>query len=124
MNHPILFDGTPMPTLYWLVSESDRVLVGRLESTRAVTGVQKILAPQVIMAAHGRYEAERDALIPEDHAGPRPTGGVGGTRRGVKCLHAHYAWFLAGGQDPVGEWVAGQLPAIVDGSFVPEWDPQ
>ena len=26
----------------------------------------------------------------------RPTGGVGGTRRGVKCLHAHYAWYLAG----------------------------
>jgi exopolyphosphatase/guanosine-5'-triphosphate,3'-diphosphate pyrophosphatase len=34
---------------------------------------------------------------------------VGGTRRGVKCLHAHYAWHLAGGQDPVGRWVAQQL---------------
>jgi hypothetical protein len=27
----------------------------------------------------------------------------------VKCLHAHYAWFLAGGDDPVGAWVAQQL---------------
>ena len=37
------------------------------------------------------------------------SSGVGGTRRGVKCLHAHYAWFLAGGDDPVGRWVAGRL---------------
>ncbi|MCZ7528034.1 MAG: DUF501 domain-containing protein [Acidimicrobiia bacterium] len=27
----------------------------------------------------------------------------------MKCLHAHYAWFLAGGDDPVGRWVAEQL---------------
>ncbi len=39
------------------------------------------------------------------HTGPRPFGGVGGTRQGVKCLHAHYAWLLAGGDDPVGRWV-------------------
>ena len=36
-------------------------------------------------------------------------GGVGGTRRGVKCLHAHYASFLAGSDDPVGRWVAARL---------------
>ena len=46
---------------------------------------------------------------PPDHTGPRPPGGVGGTRTGVKCLHAHYAWYLAGGDDPVGAWVARQL---------------
>jgi hypothetical protein len=27
----------------------------------------------------------------------------------VKCLHAHYAWFLAGGDDPVGRWVKEHL---------------
>ena len=46
---------------------------------------------------------------PPPHPGPRPTGGVGGTRQGVKCLHAHYAWFLAGGDDPVGRWVDARL---------------
>jgi hypothetical protein len=25
------------------------------------------------------------------------------------CLHAHYAFFLAGGDDPVGRWVAQRL---------------
>jgi hypothetical protein len=34
---------------------------------------------------------------------------VGGTREGVKCLHAHYAFWLAGRPDPVGEWVAARL---------------
>jgi hypothetical protein len=47
--------------------------------------------------------------VPADHVGPRPSGGVGGTRVGVKCLHAHYAWYLAGGDDPVGRWVAAHL---------------
>ena len=41
--------------------------------------------------------------------GPRPSGGVGETREGVKCLHAHYAYWLAGGRVPVGEWVAERL---------------
>jgi hypothetical protein len=27
----------------------------------------------------------------------------------VKCLHAHYAYHLAGGDDPVGRWVAARL---------------
>jgi len=48
----------------------------------------------------------------------RPSGGVGGTRRGVKCLHAHIAWYLAGGDDPVGRWVVGELGLDVSGYVV------
>ena len=44
--------------------------------------------------------------------GPRPSGGVGGTRQGVKCLHAHYAWHLAGGDDPVGRWIDDHLDEV------------
>ena len=69
--------------------------------------LQSIRAP--LQAAHDEYAAERDAAIPADHVGPRPSGGVGGTRKGVKCLHAHYANFLAGADDPVGAWVASVL---------------
>ena len=107
-NAPVLDDGTPMPTLYWLVSAHDRLVVSRLESTQAISRVQQEIDMDLIAAAHDRYRAEREALIPEDHTGPRPSAGVGGTRRGVKCLHAHYA-YLAGGDDPVGAWVAEQL---------------
>jgi hypothetical protein len=34
---------------------------------------------------------------------------VGGTRRGLKCLHAHVAYFLAGGDDEVGRVVANEV---------------
>ncbi len=108
-NAPFLDDGTPMPTSYWLVGEPERTWVGQLESTGAVDRVEAELDVGVIEAMHRRYAAERDAKIPADHAGPRPFGGVGGTRVGVKCLHAHLAWHLAGGDDPVGRWVMARL---------------
>ncbi len=115
-NAPLLDDGTPMPTLFWLVGEPERTWVSRLESEGGVDRAEAEVDAQELAAAHARYAAERDAGLPDDHAGPRPFGGVAGTRRGVKCLHAHYAWFLAGGDDPVGRWVADRIgpppPAI------------
>ena len=110
-NFPIMEDGRPMPTLYWLLGRRERAAVGRLESAGGVAAAEAAVAPTVLDDAHRRYGAERDVLVPAEHTGPRPAGGVGGTRRGVKCLHAHYGWFLAGGDDPVGRWVDGQLRA-------------
>ncbi|MGH9089798.1 MAG: DUF501 domain-containing protein [Acidimicrobiales bacterium] len=108
-NAPVLRDGTPMPTRYWLVDPDLRQAVSRLESTGGVRAAEAAVDPTAVAAAHERYAAERDALLPPGHGGPRPSGGVGGTRQGVKCLHAHLAWWLAGGPDPVGAWVAGEL---------------
>lgn len=110
-NSPLLPDGTPMPTLYWLCGASETVQVGRLEATGAINRVEAELDAHEIAASHARYAVERDALIPADHSGPKPFGGVGGTRIGVKCLHAHFGYWLAGGQDPVGQWVADKLGA-------------
>ncbi len=108
-NAPFLADGRPMPTLYWLIGEEVRRLVGRIESEGGVRAAEAAVDPDELAAAHGRYAAERDGEISPEHTGPRPAHGVGGTRRGVKCLHAHYAWHLAGGDDPVGRWVADRL---------------
>jgi uncharacterized protein len=110
-NAPLLDDGTPMPTRFWLVGEPARTLVSRLESAGGVREAEAEVDPAELAEAHRRYAAERDAAVPANHRGPRPSGGVGGTRVGVKCLHAHYAWYLAGGDDPVGRWVAGRLAA-------------
>jgi exopolyphosphatase/guanosine-5'-triphosphate,3'-diphosphate pyrophosphatase len=110
-NAPLLDDGTPMPTRYWLVGRVERSAVDRLEAEGGVRAAAAAVAPAELAAAHARYAAERNAEIPPDWTGPRPSGGVGGTRRGVKCLHAHYAWYLAGGDDPVGRWVADRLAA-------------
>lgn len=108
---PLLDDATPMPTRYWLVGEDERKAVSRLEAEGGVRAAEAAVDPDELAAAHDVYAAERDAELPPGHQGPRPSGGVGGTRRGVKCLHAHYAWFLAGGDDPVGRWVSQQLGA-------------
>lgn len=108
-NRPLLDDGTPMPTRYWLVGDVERERVSRIESAGGVRAAEAAIPAEDVADAHARYAAERDADLPADHRGPRPSGGVGGTRRGLKCLHAHYAWFLAGGDDPVGRWVAAKL---------------
>ncbi len=116
-NTPLLDDGTPMPTRYWLIDRKIRSAIGTLESAGGVREAESVVDPDVLSDAHDRYAAERDRRIPESYEGPRPSGGVGGTRRGVKCLHAHYAWFLSGGDDPVGRWVHERLerPAEADG---------
>jgi hypothetical protein len=83
--------------------------VSRLESVGGVKQAEAAVDAAELEAAHARYAAERDRELPDGHSGPLPSGGVGGTRRGVKCLHAHVAWYLAGGDDPVGRWAATQL---------------
>ena len=108
-NAPFLDDGTPMPTRYWLLGEHETVVVGRLEASGGVNQAEADIGPEVLEETHNRYAAERDAAIDPTHTGPRPFGGVGGTRIGVKCLHAHFGWWLAVGDDPVGQWVADKL---------------
>jgi hypothetical protein len=113
-NHPLLESGRPMPTRYWLVDRALVRAVGRIESHGGVRRAEAEVDPTALQAAHDRYATERDRLIDPAHTGPRPHGGVGGTRQGVKCLHAHYANLLTGADDPVGRWVATQLAAAGD----------
>ncbi len=115
-NAPFLFDGTPMPTRYWLVDPELREAVSRLESSGGVRQAEASVDAGALADAHARYGAARDRLVPEGHTGPRPSGGVGGTRQGVKCLHAHLAAWLVGFDDPVGEWTAVSIGLhVLDG---------
>ena len=115
-NEPLLPDGTPMPTLYWLCDPQLRAAIGTIESDGGVDRAEAEIGLDVVDVVHAAYAAERDIDLVAQ-SGPVPTGGVGGTRRGVKCLHAHYAHWLAGGDDPVGRWThdrlveSGLLPA-------------
>jgi exopolyphosphatase / guanosine-5'-triphosphate,3'-diphosphate pyrophosphatase len=61
-----------------------------------------------VAEAHRAYAAERGEILP----GSEVWGGVGGTRRGIKCLHAHYAYRLAGGDDAVGRWTAERVEPV------------
>jgi len=102
--------GNPFPTLYWLTCPEAVKAVARLESVGWIKRLeeQAEVDPEVrtgLRRAHEEYARERGRL----HRGAEAWGGVGGATRGVKCLHAHYAYHLAGGLDPIGEWVAKQL---------------
>lgn len=111
-NDPLLSTGRPMPTRYWLIDRELNRWIGQLESDGGVDRAEAEVDPDALVAAHRAYAAERDQAMPAGHEGPAPSGGVGGTRIGVKCLHAHYAHFLAGGDDPVGRWVDDHLRAV------------
>jgi hypothetical protein len=113
-NEPLLFDGTPMPTRYWLVDPALRTRVGQLEAAGGVRQADAEVDADELESAHLAYADERDAALPPGWDGPVPSGGVGGTRTGVKCLHAHFAYYLAGGDDPVGRWVAERLTPVAD----------
>ena len=110
-NAPFLDDGTPMPTRFYLVGADLVREVSRLEAAGGVKAAEAAVDADGLVALHQRYAAERDAQVGADHRGPRPSGGVGGTRVGVKCLHAHVAYALAGGDDPVGRWALEHLGA-------------
>lgn len=119
-----LEDGTPFPTRYWLTCPLAVVRVGRVEGEGGVAEVQSLLDGDPglaarLAAAHDRYAADRGDS----------TGGVAGIKgEGVKCLHAHYADHAAGGDNPVGEWVAPhvepldcEVECVVDGARNPRW---
>lgn len=134
---PHLDDGTPFPTRYWLTCPLATRRIGRLESRGGVRRADEEIARDPSLrarfdAAMSRYAAERDALIVGDAPPHRPSGGVGGSHHGVKCLHAHYADHAAGNDNPVGEETAASIEpldctvecvALVDGEPVrnPAW---
>jgi hypothetical protein len=129
---PVLDDGTPFPTRYWLTCPLAVARVGRLESIGGVKRMEARAAADSgfggrLERAHLRYRFERDAVIP-DGVPHRPIGGVGGSSGGIKCLHAHYADHAARNDNPVGELVGGwvepldcAVPCVVDDQRNPEW---
>jgi uncharacterized protein len=104
-NEPHLRDGTPMPTLYWLVDADLHDAVSRLESQGGVHRFEELVDAGDLVRAHEEYAQRRTAATVRTELA-QPRGGVGGTRVGVKCLHAHLANYLAGFYDPVGDLVA------------------
>jgi len=112
-NAPVAADGSPFPTMYWLTCPEAVAAVSRLEADGWITRLNDRYDNDEafrsdVERAHADASADRARVLPE--AGG--WGGVGGTRRGLKCLHAHYANHLAGGEDAVGGWVATQVEPI------------
>lgn len=130
VTHPVFYhDGVfpeIFPTLYWLTCPRLVKEISRLEGSGAIEEIQReIYADPVLkaelMEAHRRYAAGRAALVNdvtlaslrEDYPAQYDVllhSGVGGIMdEGIKCLHTHYADYLASGANPIGRLVAGRL---------------
>lgn len=108
---PILDDGTPFPTTHWLTCPLASVRIARLEAAGGVKAADRDIERDSALAeawdeAMERYRQQRDDRLPADWDGPKPTGGIAGSNRGVKCLHAQYADTRAGNTNPIGARVA------------------
>ena len=105
-NRPLDVNGEPFPTLYWLTCPRAVKAVARLEAEGWIGRLNERLQEDeafddALEAAHRAYARERGAEVPGAES-----------RTGVKCLHAHYAYHLAGGDDPVGRWVAERVEPV------------
>jgi hypothetical protein len=115
-TEPVLPDGTPFPTLYYLTCPRAASAVGRLEADGVMAEMTARLATDTDLAgayaaAHSGYLARRDAVAVLPGA-----PGVGGMPDRVKCLHVLVAHELAvpGGNplgrealDALGDWGSG-----------------
>jgi exopolyphosphatase/guanosine-5'-triphosphate,3'-diphosphate pyrophosphatase len=108
-NRPVDAVGNPFPTIYWLTCPAAVRSVSTLESEGWIDRLERDPSfVDGIGTAHRDYADERGEREP----GAASWGGVGGTRVGIKCLHAHYAYHLGGGEDPVGRWVAERVEPV------------
>jgi hypothetical protein len=121
---PLLPDGTPFPTLYWLTCPLLHREVSRLESGDFREALRRKMMHEpgfkaAMRDAEGEYGEEREEWARElgelekAQAYFEDRGGIGGTRAGgIKCLHAHLAHYLAKGGNPVGAEIEKELEGI------------
>ena len=123
--HPLLHRKKkvePFPTTYWLAHNGIAAAVATVERDGGVSAAGAAVDGDAMARAHAAYAADRWALLDdEERAFVQDRGwdslrtvGVAGIRDGgTKCLHAHYAHFLATRANPVGEWVHERLPEAI-----------
>lgn len=102
-NHPRLEDGEPFPTLFWLTCPVLVKRVSRQEAEGRMKAISDSLTAEAgltqrLAAALERYAAHRAEHEVIEVTGAPPGGGPDR----VKCLHAHTAHELAGGNNPIG----------------------
>jgi hypothetical protein len=106
-TEPVLPDGTPFPTLYYLTCPRATGAVSTLESDGLMRDMAGRLADDPDLAAryraaHEAYLAEREALGHVPHIAGTSAGGMPDR---VKCLHVLVAHALAAGPgvNPLGD---------------------
>ncbi len=115
----------PFPTLFWLTCPHKVKAVSRLEDDGWAERLRERIAVdselyERLKRAQEDYKLRRRAGAGTTSAAevshPVFETGVGGVHNlsAVKCLHAHYAHYLAGGNNPIGEIVEHELSESAD----------
>ena len=108
-THPLLDDGTPFPTVYYLTCPRATAACSRLESTGVMREMEARLGADPELSA--RYRGAHDAYLTDRQAladVPQIAGiSAGGMPDRVKCLHVLLAHSLARGPgvNPLGDEV-------------------
>ena len=105
-----LDDGTPFPTSYWLTCPMYNKKVGSLESQGLIKELDKQLNENKDLnkqwtERQKSYEEERNRENKNKENLINPTGGVGGAKESIKCLHSHLADELATNKNIIGKIV-------------------
>lgn len=114
-TEPVLPDGTPFPTVFYLTCPALNAMLGTLEAEGEMAAMTERLSSDPELAeryrqAHRHYLAHRERIRPE----PRIAGvSAGGMPERVKCLHALVAHALAAGPgvNPLGDQALTQALA-------------
>ncbi|MGM0641119.1 MAG: DUF501 domain-containing protein [Thermotogota bacterium] len=121
-NYPIL-NKKPFPTMYWLTCPYLNEEISKLESRNKIEEIQNKIDQDTnlsnkIQDAHLKEIQERLEIIDDEiNELPEPMQktlrekGVGGISdfKFVKCLHLHYASYISGNDNPIGEKVDSLL---------------
>lgn len=117
-NYPIM-NKKPFPTMYWLTCPYLNEQISKIESINMIDKIQEEIysdeyLSQKIYDSHQKEINERLEIIGEEiNELPDPMKktliekGIGGISdfKYVKCLHLHYASYLSGNENPIGEKV-------------------
>ena len=102
-SHPVMEDGSPFPTTFWLTCPILVKRASRLEASGTMASMTEALETdehlrERLREAVARYRARRDTHLVIKESGGPPGGGPDR----VKCLHAHLAHELADPPNPIG----------------------
>lgn len=102
-SHPLMEDGSPFPTTFWLTCPILVKRASRLEASGTMAALTARLGDDEDLRrrledAVARYRKRRDSHLVIVESGGPPGGGPDR----VKCLHSHVAHELADPPNPVG----------------------
>ncbi|MBN1594894.1 DUF501 domain-containing protein [candidate division FCPU426 bacterium] len=120
-------DANFFPTVFWLTCPEAVRRIGGIEDRGFIQHIQVQInankrLSEIIQAAHEEYAYIRRAMLGPDLKAKMRAGaeqpvqqinkvGIGGVGdlKGIKCLHMHYAHYLATRNNPIGELVDKML---------------